>query len=331
MLDCARPEFNLVPVARIAVQTPLYAVDAVTRAVKRSGDPERVLRYGDYIGVSFANSGRQNFTTTRESFWRTNLEIQHTSDELIFLVAEEHLGAVLAAIQNAHPYEEPVCCVTRAQRTLAVHEYKTHISRPEHLLRDALSIMPRVSPQPAMALVALCALGPAGALALPGLYARALAAPPAWGGRAALRAWLAARPLREPAAALALDVTLVVPHLARSGLNAVFALECVSLCLLAFFLADPGARLGAGGAWALWVVNALKHVALLRALGAAGARAWRTVREHGLIEPPLPPSQRVHPGGDGASKGGDLEADAQGGDPGSSGGTSRCSETDHHR
>ena len=137
MLDCARPEFNLVPVARIAVQTPLYAVDAVTRAVKRSGDPERVLRYGDYIGVSFANSGRQNFTTTRESFWRTNLEIQHTSDELIFLVAEEHLGAVLAAIQNAHPYEEPVCCVTRAQRTLAVHEYKTHISRPEHLLRDA--------------------------------------------------------------------------------------------------------------------------------------------------------------------------------------------------
>ena len=251
MLDCARPEFNLVPVARVAVQTPLYAVDAVTRAVKRCGDPERVLRYGDYVGVSFASAGRQNFTTTRESFWRTNLEVQHTSDELIFLVAEEHLGAVLAAIQNAHPYEEPVCCVTRAQRTLAVAEYKTHISRPEHLLRDALSIMPRVNPQPAMALVALCALGPAGALALPGLYARALATPPAWGGRAALHAWLGSRPLREPAAALLLDVTLVVPHLARSGLNTVFALECVSLGFLAYFLADPDARLSAGGAWVL--------------------------------------------------------------------------------
>ena len=59
-----------------------------------------------------------------------------------------------------------------ARGTLAVAEYKTHISRPEHLLRGALSIMPRVNPQPAMALVALCALGPAGARAARAVRAR---------------------------------------------------------------------------------------------------------------------------------------------------------------
>ena len=77
-----------------------------------------------------------------------------------------------------------------------------------------------------------------------------------------------------------------MPHLARSGLNTVFALECVSLGFLAYFLADPDARLSAGGAWVLWVVNALKHVALAHAAVATGVRTWRTVREHGLIEQP---------------------------------------------
>jgi hypothetical protein len=39
-----------------------------------------------------------------------------------------------------------VCHITRIHRTLA-GPGKAHISRPQHLLRDFLSFVPRISPQ----------------------------------------------------------------------------------------------------------------------------------------------------------------------------------------
>ena len=269
----------LISAVRVSVQTPLYAVDAVQAAVEEAD----ALKYGDYVGVSFATEGRQNFTTTSDSYWATRRErarcgvvrgargrsIDHRRPRTALLAppllsraishansplrpqplgaahvgralvprrreppdarARGHSGAAVwrrrararacgvplfvrgflavqspaepppaadmrarrrgdngskparprlrsltsstppslrvwwvvvsgsrrsalgarrgaARRQRTHPYEEPVCHITRIHRTLA-GPGKAHISRPQHLLRDFLSFVPRISPQ----------------------------------------------------------------------------------------------------------------------------------------------------------------------------------------
>lgn len=105
---------------RIAVQTPETDTDRLLDAVQ-AADP---LTWGDYDLVSFtAALGVQRYRslgTGRNVATAGRVEVPCV--EISFVIAHDQvrLKAVLTAIHDAHPYEEPVVIITEAMRTLHI-------------------------------------------------------------------------------------------------------------------------------------------------------------------------------------------------------------------
>ncbi len=117
-LNCQR--FQIQAGFLIAVQTPEASVDALKNAVLGVVS----LAYGDYDQVAFCSPpGQQQFRslgTGRND--ATQSAVSVACCELRFFAGQDSqdLQAVMLALYDAHPYEEPVIFVTPCLRSLHV-------------------------------------------------------------------------------------------------------------------------------------------------------------------------------------------------------------------
>ncbi len=95
----------------LVVYTPISAADAIRSALAESG----AGRIGAYAGCSFSSRGVGRFLPLEgaQPAIGTVGEASEVAEERIEVVVERAvLGAVLRALAEAHPYEEPVILLT---------------------------------------------------------------------------------------------------------------------------------------------------------------------------------------------------------------------------
>ena len=104
---------NLRSVYRIVVFVPQESVPALQQALCSTG----ALRYGKYSDVLWLSSaGKESFTPLAGSAPSSGNQGEMStlaSVQVVFTIArdDEALRSVIAAIQSAHPWEEPVVYV----------------------------------------------------------------------------------------------------------------------------------------------------------------------------------------------------------------------------
>jgi hypothetical protein len=120
--------FRLVPAYIVAVNVPSGAAEKVLREITNSVP----LQYGNYDRVAFRSAtGLEQFRPLNGSKAGKQAEITEVpTTRITFAIPQdsETLRRVIAAVRNAHPYEEPVVQVAAGWMSQAKHE--NEVSNP---------------------------------------------------------------------------------------------------------------------------------------------------------------------------------------------------------